>query len=281
MPQGDSVFCGTSKKATDSLRLRTSPSSNSSCPLCPHPRSPSLGFSWSLLKWMWRGNDLDFSEAHGPHWDGAAPCDPCSTHHDFGLPFVCERFYSKNKFKQSSENIGNKEASQRRANNGVFMKQRQGPLFPPQGAIDTVWGCELSYRHWKLHLVDRLTSGWPECNRDISCRNSENWHQGDGIIATLELSINCAWNSHDAGQTTDQVQSDCLSWLCCFCKEPVASVYRALTSWMSVVGWGIQPLYRSPPSAQLLASEWKKTFLSMKLASYLAFEGWAAGTHFW
>ena len=55
MPQWDAILHGTSEKVVASLRLRIRPKSNSSCPLCLHLRSPSLGFSCTLMDWMGYG----------------------------------------------------------------------------------------------------------------------------------------------------------------------------------------------------------------------------------
>ena len=78
-----------------------------------------------------------------------------------------------------------------------------------------------------------------------------------------------------------------LSWLCCFCMQPLPSAYKS--SHALLVRRGVSlwtDVYPSHPSStpstphQCLASEIKQTFLSTNLAYLLAFVRWSPGPHF-
>ena len=63
--------------------------------------------------------------------------------------------------------------------------------------------CDLSYRYWNPHKVEKLTTWWADCSHAISCHSSKNWPQRNGNKPALELKINCTQNSQDdADQTT-------------------------------------------------------------------------------
>ena len=192
MPRWVAVFHGTSEKVVAHLKLRICPNSNASCPLCLHPRITSLGFSWTLMKWM------------GGEWFGIFKstlillrrcrtlCSlprPCYFQPAFCLWKILVKEYLES---ENWECRIPKENRQRRwNNNNVVMKHRQGPVFPPQGEWILFWviSCELSYRHWNLHLVDKLNTGWPDCSHDRNSNVSENWFQGDGKIGNCWLTV--------------------------------------------------------------------------------------------
>ena len=103
--------------------------------------------------------------------------------------------------------------------------------------------CELSYRYWNPHQVEKLTTWWQDCSQDISSHDSGKWPQ--------EVGRNRPWKWRSAAvettkdQTTaDQLQDDCQSWLC-VSRSLLPLSIKGLSPQLS--GAGCQPLYRLPP----------------------------------
>ena len=229
MPRWDAVFHGTSEKVVARLRLRICPSSNASCPLCLHPRIASLGFSWTLMKWM------------GGQWFGIFKstlillrrcrtlCSlprPCYFQPAFCLWKILVKEYVE---PESWESRTAKENRQRRWNNNhVVRKHREGPVFPPQGEWILFWviSCELSCRRWKPLRVDKINTCWRDCTRDGSCPVSGGWFQGDGKTGNCWLTVlKTVTVMLVRPLTTDLKMAFGADF--CFCKEPPPSVYKS------------------------------------------------------
>ena len=106
----------------------------------------------------------------------------------------------------------------------------------------------------------KLTTWWPDCSRDISWYNSENWLQRHRNKLILELKINCTWNNQDdADQTTAWPILRWVSELTVSVRNPLPSPIKDLAHWLSEVG--SQPLDRSLPllpHPTLVAGLWNK-----------------------
>ena len=104
---------------------------------------------------------------------------------------------------------------------------------------------------------------------------------GRGKKATLEVEINCTWNSQgDAEQATaDQLQDDCQGWPY-VSRSPLPLSLKALSPLIVRGGWSAFEQAPALPSQQVTATKIKQTFLSATLASLLPFELQTAGPGF-